>query len=438
MKLKFFILFLCAFTTDGIGRTDILRIPVTGISRQEEQVNVLDFGVKADGVTDNTSRLSVLLKKYRKLYFPKGTYLIKYLKVDEADVQIVGAGIDQTIFRSTAKSNDHTLILNSNAALSDLTIDGGGDRMPKPLRGDGASCLNISPDATQVKINRVKFINSYNKQVIVLGSSVIFNDCIFKGGTNTNRNIDGVHVYGGVNKVGNVQINRCKFYNHIRAGVYTDLNVNGVSVNNAYFYNLDSNYEGGSAIILQGGASNINIINNQFLGYKRGVIIRNGASDIIINNNKFNKIYSNGIFISTSSNLDRILRKEDVFVKYKMNVEKKSSGRFNYSFDNIQIGGNEITFAKFKGKILEPRTASFILVGGDANNIKTKFSNIKVSKCIVRNNIIGVKSFMFSIILGSDVLDGVSILDCTKPNDLKMFDWYMDSKNRAINLQANN
>lgn len=438
MKMNFFILLIHVFVS-SMGGLGISRASASEIDKQQaEKVNVLNFGIKADGTTDNTNNLLALLKKYKKLYFPKGIYLIKCLKIESADVQIIGDGIDQTVFRSTAQSNDHTLILNNNASISDLTIDGGGDRMPKPLRGDGASCLNISPEAALVKVNRVKFTNSYNKQVIVLGSSAIFNDCIFKGGMNTTRNIDGIHIYGGVNKVGNVQINRCKFYNHIRGGVYTDLNVEGVSVNNCYFYNLDSQYEGGVGIILQGGANNISISNNQFIGYKRGVIIRNGASNILINNNKFNKIYSNGIFISTSSNLDRILKKEDVFVKYKMNVEKKSSGRFNYSFDNIQIGGNEITFAKFKGKILEPRTASFILVGGDANNIKTKFSNIKVSKCIVRNNIIGVKSFMFSIILGSDVLDGVSILDCTKPNDLKMFDWYMDSKNRAINLQANN
>ena len=67
----------------------------------ENNENVLIYGVKNDGLTDNTSLLTSISANQDILYFPKGTYLFNKLNFDNRNIEIYGDGKE-----SILKSNN--------------------------------------------------------------------------------------------------------------------------------------------------------------------------------------------------------------------------------------------------------------------------------------------------------------------------------------------
>ncbi|MDI9697436.1 glycosyl hydrolase family 28-related protein [Burkholderia cenocepacia] len=76
-------------------------------------MSVRRFGVKGDGVTDDTAALQVALNAGIPLYFPPGTYL--YGNTLKATASIVGAGWD-SILQCTTSQGQNSAIYWSGAS----------------------------------------------------------------------------------------------------------------------------------------------------------------------------------------------------------------------------------------------------------------------------------------------------------------------------------
>ena len=102
----------------------------------ENTENVLIYGIKNDGVTDNTTLLTQISVNQDKLYFPKGTYLFNKLNFDSRNVEIYGDGKESILKSNNANTSSffnfiefkngtykiHDLTLNSNYIGNNTTI----------------------------------------------------------------------------------------------------------------------------------------------------------------------------------------------------------------------------------------------------------------------------------------------------------------------------
>ena len=132
--------------------------------------NVLSYGAKGDGVTDDYESIQNAIKEQKNIYLPEGTYLVsKGLRIP-SNRKIYGAGIDKTIikYHDTAATgdcliyNDDIQSGNTNIHLSDFTLDGN-----KARNGDNPSATGGSRDSNltirasnNVHISNIKSINA--------------------------------------------------------------------------------------------------------------------------------------------------------------------------------------------------------------------------------------------------------------------------------------
>ena len=101
----------------------------------DDNVNVKQFGVKADGTTDNATRLSSILSSgVKRLYFPNGTYLVNSALTITNCPEIAGEDQKNTIIKApsgflTWSSNNgfrhiHDLKIDGVSINSNIGIDG--------------------------------------------------------------------------------------------------------------------------------------------------------------------------------------------------------------------------------------------------------------------------------------------------------------------------
>lgn len=387
----------------------ILFFNVSIFANENEFIDVTMLGVKGDGKTNNTKLLNKILKNDIKLYFPNGNYLIDSWVICHDNVEITGENMIKTKLISTSNVNSHTVILDGkNIKFSSITINGGGNKMNKPSQGDGASCLNITRTSSNILLNSLNFENAYNKQVIVLGSDVLIKSCNFKGNMNTKQNIDGIHLYGGTKKVSSIKIIKCKFTNMIRAGIYSDVLVENVQIIECEFdSSTNYDYAGATGIIIQGGGANFSISTNQFRNLNRGITLRNGSSDILIENNDFKNIYANAVMIFVSDDIHNKVSTEKAFVNTKSIQFLKRKPSYTLSFHNIYIKNNTASFSKFKNRIIESNTSSFLLVTSNSKH-SVLYQDILVSRCKFISSPFTLKGFLFLNIKENDELNNLS------------------------------
>lgn len=132
--------------------------------------NVLSYGAKGDGVTDDYESIQNAINEQKNIYLPEGTYLVtKGLRIP-SNRKIYGAGIDKTVIKydDTAPTgdcliyNDDIQSGNTNIHLSDFTLDGN-----KARNGDSPSATGGSRDSNltirasnNVHISNIKSINA--------------------------------------------------------------------------------------------------------------------------------------------------------------------------------------------------------------------------------------------------------------------------------------
>lgn len=75
-----------------ILKNNLYGIPLTN------KENVLIYGIKNDGITDNTNLLNNIINYVNKLYFPKGTYLLNKLDINnKSGFELLGDGFDSVL-----------------------------------------------------------------------------------------------------------------------------------------------------------------------------------------------------------------------------------------------------------------------------------------------------------------------------------------------------
>ena len=153
-------------------QNNLYGIPLTN------KENVLIYGVKNDGLTDNTTLLNQLINYTNKLYFPAGTYLFNTLNIDnKSNFEIYGDG-----YNSILKCN------NPNTSTFFNFI--------KMSNGENYKCHDLKIDSDYVGTNfAFSFINVSNS---------IIEKCFITGATSQRtlnlQNFDGNYGYNNIIK----------------------------------------------------------------------------------------------------------------------------------------------------------------------------------------------------------------------------------------------
>ncbi|HAA21749.1 MAG TPA: hypothetical protein DCR93_30235 [Cytophagales bacterium] len=275
---------------------------------------IAGFDIRASSDTnpyDNTSEwirymahLSANPSGCRNLYFPAGTYFgIFTSRSGEdklSDLKIIGDGVDLTVLKmhpgrySYPGSGGVVNLQGVNNGISDLTIDGDGYNAHQTTgyqpTGDGFVLIDISGNNTEA--NSLKLINSFNKQMVLKADDLVVINCEFissynqctapEGGVCVGKDVDGIHIWGerGRHRK-NIHIEGCTFQGNQRAGVFIEMHVINVTIDDNLFQDCRSGVE------QQGPSSNIDIKNNRFFSCSRGIYSKNGLGVMTVENNDF-------------------------------------------------------------------------------------------------------------------------------------------------------
>lgn len=109
---------------DGVEQAERVSAEVIGFRRVNDTINVLDWGIKNDGVTDNTLALETMMSSlgnnFARIKFPKGTYKLQYMKVPSNKL-IEGDGIE-TIFSTVVSAKTENTVTNRDVNNSNNII----------------------------------------------------------------------------------------------------------------------------------------------------------------------------------------------------------------------------------------------------------------------------------------------------------------------------
>lgn len=141
--------------------------------------NVLDFGAKGDGTTDDTAAIQAALDSgASEVYLPQGTYLVSDT-LEPSDNLIVGAGREWgpqgSIIQAAVGMNKPLIKFTTRGGLSNLSLSG--------------SATSLTTD---------------QKLVYISGTNGVTLDTLFLNGGYTNLYIDGTSFYNS--------FNNCTFY----------------------------------------------------------------------------------------------------------------------------------------------------------------------------------------------------------------------------------
>ena len=151
-------------------QNNLYGIPLTN------KENVLIYGIKNDGLTDNTTLLNQLINYTNKLYFPAGTYLFNTLNIDnKSNFEIYGDG-----YNSILKCN------NPNTTTFFYFI--------KMSNGENYKCHNLKIDSNYIGTNfAFSFVNVSNS---------IIEKCFITGATSQRtlnlQNFDNNYGYNNI------------------------------------------------------------------------------------------------------------------------------------------------------------------------------------------------------------------------------------------------
>jgi hypothetical protein len=129
---------------------------------------------------------------------------------------------------------------------------------------------------------------------------VRFVHCVFDAENATEGNNDGLHFYGGTATCADVQVERCSFLRHIRAGVYCDTDVRNVQIVDCWFDNGVPKYPTEQvAVVMQGYCDGLVVQRCTMSRYRTGVWLRAGVKRVRIEQNRFLGMMNSGVSVTT-------------------------------------------------------------------------------------------------------------------------------------------
>lgn len=144
----------------------------------EDIWNAHHFGLKGDGVTDDTTNFRSLVQTGRNIYFPEGIYLISNGGSGLAgitmpsNVRLFGAGPGKTIFKLANSGECHMFYFSG---VTDITVEGiefDGNRANQSTVGLGI--LQMEAGCDRIWIDQVRM---YNAKGYAIGIQLDTDDC---------------------------------------------------------------------------------------------------------------------------------------------------------------------------------------------------------------------------------------------------------------------
>ena len=188
----------------------------TAQAKMRDMVSVKDFGAVGDGVTDDTVAIQAALNSgAKRVLAPAGTYRFSTLTMP-ADVELLGEGIDVTIFSTTTSGN--AISIAERNTFKDLTIQQtSGTKQGKGLVGSDkywliTECVkilgfdyNLYCDKALYHSHKQSWFEDGNYGIYYWGASgtwnidwfnnvLTFDTCRFNGNTNIGTYIKGTEV----------------------------------------------------------------------------------------------------------------------------------------------------------------------------------------------------------------------------------------------------
>lgn len=197
---------------DNVNESTLIALHDTTLVAEliiDESMNVKQFGVKADGTTDNTNIMNIILGLNKKtLYFPDGTYLINSKLTINNCKKIHGESESGTII----KAPNGFVEWNSNnefREISKLTIDGVTINSNTAIKGilsfSKLTDLIIKNYTNGINTLQNSWIDNFNNIFINLCTNgfvhtgdnfnnIVFSSCYFQHITNYCTDIKGFNV----------------------------------------------------------------------------------------------------------------------------------------------------------------------------------------------------------------------------------------------------
>jgi hypothetical protein len=324
-------------------------------SKLKDVVSVKDFGAVGDGVANDTVAIQTALSSgASEIFFPSGEYLmgISDQLVIGSDIKLVGASPDQVSVKidTAATFNDNYLVLvnGNNVAIENISFKGG-----RPIATDSKSTeklgkigiiqlRNGSNKVSDINIHNCKFFDSYAKGIEVYADNLIVSNCSFS-------------------RIGRFQFDVAPFDAAISTWLFNSLKETNISVINCNF---------------------------SYVG-QYGVLLRDSDEVFIANNN-----VEHCSAIGFGNALSKNIRIKDNFIRYVYNggIDMQQCSYCQIEGNTLELCGNGTLNASGQDRAFQS-----IYFGDD-------FETNQSHHAVIANNVI-YGSFNSSIISGTPPSD---------------------------------
>lgn len=352
-------------------------------------VNAKNYGVKGDGITDDTNAINSVLTSHRSVYFPNGTYIFKGTINVPNNTKIVGNG-NSTIFKlgypynltiypwRPSEAGHYTnrpyFYINSNCVLSNFCIRGDKteavDQMHVGvlIHGSNNLCVNIQtfdinyfPDSVQDithPFGPIEFCPAFGFFVFGGDNNTLYN-C-----KASNNGYQGI----GVENAKYTTLGNCFIGNSFRCGIQIHRGAKGVIIDSCTIKNVDTFK---TSDILFHGASGEQ--------YAENIIINNCLTDGLITTERLiNSIASIWGYERNIKITNCILNSSGIGIILATAIQEAVSPTEYVTIENniihatkrgIGVDGNKCIVT---GNIIEYGTTDIIITGEDkviSNNL---------------------------------------------------------------------
>lgn len=224
-------------------------VPSLDIHANPAFIQAKGFHAAGNGKTDDTDNVQRAVRAAAAVngtvYFGKGTYVVSHPIDIPENVSIIGAGKEQTTFRSVNKNTDPVFSLGGNQTVQDVGFD---------------SQIGIIPLGDNININECRFKSSVQGiQNAVTVRNLTVTDTLFEG--------CGYSILSNKQPSYHVKIINCRFLNNKADDIEINAPSDGWTIENCVFSGITSHTSNaGFGVGIALSARNITIKGSTFSG----------------------------------------------------------------------------------------------------------------------------------------------------------------------------